>query len=88
VGLVKHFIYCELPNSHILFCSVISSWTPLFYLTVLNFVLFFSSKQNRKINEDSKNVLKIIIFLLQLTSKWVLPAILSLTIFSIVHFLP
>jgi len=39
--------------------------TPLFYLTVLNFILFFFKQQNRKINEDSKNVLKTIIFSLQ-----------------------
>jgi len=35
--------------------------TPLFSLTVPNFVVFFMSL-DRKFNEDSKNVLKIVIF--------------------------
>jgi len=38
--------------------------TPFFSLTVPNFVVFFSLL-NRKFNEDSKNVLKTVIFLLQ-----------------------
>jgi len=38
--------------------------TPLFYLTVPKFVVFFRLL-NRKFNEDSKNVLKTVIFLLQ-----------------------
>jgi len=38
--------------------------TPLFSLTVLNFVVFFMLL-DRKFNEDSKNVLKTVIFVLQ-----------------------
>jgi len=42
----------------------VKSFTQLFTLTVLNFVVFFRSL-NRKFNEDSNNVLKTVIFLLQ-----------------------
>jgi len=38
--------------------------TPLFYLTVLNIVVFFRLLDS-KFNEDSKNVLKTVIFSLQ-----------------------
>jgi len=40
--------------------------TPLFSLTVLNFVVFFMLL-DRKFNEDSKNVLKTVIFSLQVS---------------------
>jgi len=56
--IVKHFIYCELPKPDVLFCSVISSLTPLF-------LLFFFKLQNRELIEDSKNLLKTVIFSLQ-----------------------
>jgi len=39
--------------------------TSLFSLTVLNFVVFFFKLLDRKFNEDSKNVLKTVIFSLQ-----------------------
>jgi len=43
---------------------VVQSLTPLFALTVPNFLLFFRLL-DKKFNEDSKNVLKTVIFLLE-----------------------
>jgi len=44
---------------------IFQTLTPLFYRTVPNFVLFLRLL-DRKFNEDSKNVLKIVIFILQI----------------------
>jgi len=50
----------------------VQTLTPLFYLTVSNFVVFFRLL-NKKFNEDFKNVLRTVIFSLQvaLTSDFV-----------------
>jgi len=55
----------------------VQTLTPLFSLTVLNFVVFFKLLDG-KLNEGSKNMFKTVIFSFQL----VLQAILSLTILS------
>jgi len=58
---------------------VVQNLTPLFSQTVLNFAVFFRLL-NRKFNEDSKNVLKTVIFLLEmgLTSDFVFNCIFKL----------
>jgi len=43
---------------------LVQALTPLFSLTIPNFVVFFRLL-DKKFNEDSKNVLKIVIFLPQ-----------------------
>jgi len=46
---------------------IVQILTPLFSLTVSNFVVFFFMLPDRKFNGDSKNVLKTVIFSLQVT---------------------
>jgi len=60
VGFTRNFVPDCLQTVYL----AVQTLTPLFALTVLNFVVFFMVL-NRKFNEDSKNVLRTVIFSLQ-----------------------